>query len=86
VLELLPKGHVFDGELVVPDDAGRPLFNELLFGRHRPTYVAFDLLMTEGIDRRPLPLRQRSATISPRCSMAFLFKLATVSREEDCWR
>jgi ATP-dependent DNA ligase len=31
VLDLLPKGYVFDGELVVLDDAGRPLFNELLF-------------------------------------------------------
>jgi ATP-dependent DNA ligase len=26
---ILPKGCVFDGELVVLDDAGRPLFNEL---------------------------------------------------------
>src|SRR5215472_3303740 len=50
VLDLLPKGHVFDGELVVLDDAGRPLFKELLFGRRRPTYVAFDLLEAEGID------------------------------------
>jgi ATP-dependent DNA ligase len=50
VLDLLPKGHVFDGELVVLDDAGRPLFNELLFGRRRPTYVAFDLLIADGID------------------------------------
>jgi ATP-dependent DNA ligase len=58
-LDLLPKGHVFDGELVVLDDAGRPLFKELLFGRRRPTYVAFDLLMTEGIDLRPLPLKHR---------------------------
>jgi hypothetical protein len=33
MLDLLPKGHVFDGELAVLDDAGRPLFNELLFGR-----------------------------------------------------
>jgi hypothetical protein len=29
VLDLLPKGHVFHGELVVLDDAGRPVFNEL---------------------------------------------------------
>jgi hypothetical protein len=36
---------VFEGELVVLDDAGRPLFDNLLFGRGRPTYVAFDLLM-----------------------------------------
>jgi hypothetical protein len=27
-----------DGEPVVLDDAGHPLFNELLFGRRRPTY------------------------------------------------
>jgi hypothetical protein len=40
VLDRLPKGHVFDGELVVLDDAGRPLFNELVFGRRRPTFVA----------------------------------------------
>jgi hypothetical protein len=39
VLDRLPKGHVFDGELVVLDDAGRPLFHELLFGRGRPTYA-----------------------------------------------
>jgi bifunctional non-homologous end joining protein LigD len=40
VLDRLPKGHVFDGEFVVLDDAGRPLFDRLLFGRGRPTYVA----------------------------------------------
>jgi hypothetical protein len=60
VLDLLPKGHVFDGELVVLGDAGRPLFNELLFGRRRPTCVAFDLPIADGIDlRRP---RKAAAT------------------------
>jgi ATP-dependent DNA ligase len=54
----------FDGELVVLDDAGRPLFNELLFARRRPTYVAFDLLIAEGIDLRPLPLEQRKARLA----------------------
>jgi bifunctional non-homologous end joining protein LigD len=63
VLEVLPKGHVFDGELVVLDDAGRPLFNDLLFGRRRPTYVAFDLLEAHGIDLRPLPLWERKAML-----------------------
>jgi hypothetical protein len=33
VLDLLPKAHVFYGELVVLDDAGRTPFNDLLFGR-----------------------------------------------------
>jgi hypothetical protein len=37
VLDLLPKDRIFDGELVLLDDAGHPLFNELLFGRGRPT-------------------------------------------------
>jgi bifunctional non-homologous end joining protein LigD len=33
VLDRLPKGCVFDGELVVLDEVGRPLFDKLLFGR-----------------------------------------------------
>jgi ATP-dependent DNA ligase len=49
VLDRLPKSQMFDGEIVVLDDAGRPHFNELLFGRRRPTYVAFDLLMADAI-------------------------------------
>jgi ATP-dependent DNA ligase len=53
VLDRLPKGHIFDGEIVVLDEAGRPLFDKLLFGRGRPTYVAFDLLEARGIDLRP---------------------------------
>jgi bifunctional non-homologous end joining protein LigD len=58
------QGHVFDSELVVLDDAGRPLFKELLFGRRRPTYVAFDLLMADGMDLRPLPLKHRKAMLA----------------------
>jgi bifunctional non-homologous end joining protein LigD len=64
VLDRLPKGHVFDGELVVLDDAGRPQFNELLFGRGRPTYVAFDLLEAHGVDLRPLVLWERNAMLA----------------------
>ena len=64
VLGLLPQGYVFDGELVVLDDAGRPLFNKLLFGDRPPTYVAFDLLIADGIDLRPLPLRDRKARLA----------------------
>jgi bifunctional non-homologous end joining protein LigD len=64
VLDRLPKGHVFDGELVVLDDAGRPLFNELLIGRRSPTYVAFDLLEAHGVDVRPLLLWERKAMLA----------------------
>lgn len=35
--------------------------NFLLFARGRPTYVAFDLLMTDGVDLRPLPFRHHKA-------------------------
>jgi bifunctional non-homologous end joining protein LigD len=55
---------VLDGELVVLDDAGRPLFNELLFGHRRPTYVAFDLLIADGVDLRALPLSDRKARLA----------------------
>jgi bifunctional non-homologous end joining protein LigD len=64
MLDLSPKGHVLDGELVALDDSGRPLFVALMFGRRRPTYVAFDLLMADGVDLRPLPLRQRKAALA----------------------
>jgi bifunctional non-homologous end joining protein LigD len=73
VLDLLPKGCVFDGELVVLDDAGRPQFDKLLFGRGRPTYVAVDLLMADGIDLRPLPLKERKA------------RLARIGKGADRW-
>jgi ATP-dependent DNA ligase len=55
---------VFDGEPVVLDDAGWPLFDELLFGHRRPIYVAFDLLVADGVDLRPLPLRERKAALA----------------------
>jgi bifunctional non-homologous end joining protein LigD len=64
VLDLLPPGLVLDGELVVLDDAGRPLFNKLLFGHRRLTYVAFDLLMADGVDLRPLSLSDRKARLA----------------------
>ena len=70
---MLPKGCVFDGELVVLDTAGRPQFKALMFGPGRPTYVAFDLLMADGEDLRPLPLRERKA------------RLARVGKGAEAW-
>jgi bifunctional non-homologous end joining protein LigD len=63
VLDLLPADLVLDGELVALDDAGRPLFNELLFGDRRPTYVAFDPLIANGVDLRPMPLSDRKVRL-----------------------
>src|SRR5207237_2584412 len=77
-LTALPyDAYIFDGELVVPDEAGRPSFQRLqnrakvsraLEGRRAAVdapamlYV-FDLLAFEGYDLRPLPLEQRKAPL-----------------------
>src|SRR3954454_25152379 len=59
----LPGGCVFDGEIVVLDDAGRPRFHALMFHRRRPVYVAFDVLYAEGQDLRAKPLRARKSVL-----------------------
>src|SRR5213594_3827597 len=77
-LAALPyEGFILDGELVVPDEAGRPSFqrlqnrakvNRALDVRRAAVdspgvlYV-FDLLAFEGYDVRPLPLEKRKALL-----------------------
>ncbi len=63
LLDALPPGYVFDGEIVVLDEHGRPRFNDLLFGRREPVYVAFDVLFVEGEDVRALALTERKALL-----------------------
>jgi bifunctional non-homologous end joining protein LigD len=63
LLDALPPGFVFDGEIVALDGDGRPMFNDLLFGRREPTYVAFDVLFVDGGDVRALPLKERKALL-----------------------
>jgi bifunctional non-homologous end joining protein LigD len=63
LLNALPPGFVFDGEIVALDRDGRPRFNDLLFGRREPSYVAFDVLFVDGGDVRALPLRERKALL-----------------------
>jgi bifunctional non-homologous end joining protein LigD len=63
LLDTLPSGCVFDGEIVSLDDAGRPVFNDLLFGRRQPAYVAFDLMVADGEDVRSAPLKKRRALL-----------------------
>ena len=77
-LTALPyDGYIFDGELVVPDEAGRPSFQRLqnrakvarALEVRRAAVDApavlylFDLLAFEGYDLRPLPLEQRKALL-----------------------
>src|SRR6059036_75229 len=77
-LAALPyEGLIVDGELVVPDEAGRPSFQRLQ-NRAKVSRVPdvrrgavetpavlylFDLLAFEGYDVRPLPLEQRKALL-----------------------
>jgi bifunctional non-homologous end joining protein LigD len=60
LLRMLPPGCVFDGEIVVLNAAGRPVFSHLLFGRGDPVYVAFDILFANVSDQRAEPLRRRT--------------------------
>ena len=61
LLEGLPRGYVFDGEIVCLDGTGKPTFNDLLFRRGQPIYIAFDVLSVDGADVRGLPLKDRRA-------------------------
>jgi ATP dependent DNA ligase domain len=58
-----PPGYIFDGEIVALDGDGRRVFNDLLFGRREPSYVAFDVLFVDGGDVRAAPLKERKALL-----------------------
>jgi bifunctional non-homologous end joining protein LigD len=46
---------------VALDEDRRSKFNDLMFGRREPVYVAFDVLFVDGEDVRALPLKDRKA-------------------------
>jgi bifunctional non-homologous end joining protein LigD len=50
---------ILDGEVIGADETGRPIFLEMLRGRHPVCFVAFDLLWLNGEDLRSLPLIER---------------------------
>src|SRR5256885_2423406 len=54
---------VLDGEIVCLDRKGRPQFNDLLFKRGQPCFFAFDLLYSDGKDRRRDALVERKAAL-----------------------
>jgi bifunctional non-homologous end joining protein LigD len=64
LLDTLPTRFVFDGEIVALDDGGRPVFNDLMFGRRAPVYVAFDVLVADGEDVRAAPLKERRVILA----------------------
>jgi bifunctional non-homologous end joining protein LigD len=56
---VMPRNVVMDGEIVCLDDKGRCQFNDLLFRRGEPCFVAFDLLQKNGNDLRTERLLDR---------------------------
>ena len=54
---------ILDGEIICTDETGRPIFLEMLRGRHPVCFIAFDLLWLNGEDLRPLPLVERKARL-----------------------
>jgi bifunctional non-homologous end joining protein LigD len=57
------ESAVLDGEIACVDDAGRPMFRDLLFRRRQCVFIAFDLLYLNGKDLRMLPLIERKAAL-----------------------
>jgi bifunctional non-homologous end joining protein LigD len=73
--ELPVKTALLDGEIVVLDKEGRPIFLDLVKNVRQPTYIAFDLLYVDGVDIRPQMLSERRkhlARITPAKSSRFL--------------
>src|SRR5438876_12022871 len=60
---LKTESAVLDGEIVCLDDAGRSVFNDLMFRRGECFFYAFDLLFVDGEDLRGLPLIARKARL-----------------------
>ena len=48
----MPRSLVMDGEIVCLDKRGHCQFNDLLFRRSEPLFIAFDLLHASGKDLR----------------------------------
>jgi ATP-dependent DNA ligase len=97
-----PKGrYVIDGELVIRDTAGNPVFDSLQMRLHPAesriillseeipaTYVAFDLLAEDEKKLLPLPLRERRErleALAKRDSSVELTPLTTDTAEADRW-
>jgi ATP-dependent DNA ligase len=54
---------ILDGEIICADETGRPMFLEMLRGRHPFSFIAFDLLWLNGEDVRPLALIERKTRL-----------------------
>jgi bifunctional non-homologous end joining protein LigD len=81
--ELDVDDAILDGEVIAPDETGRPRFYDLLRHTRKPAYVAFDLLWLCGTDLRSWPLRHRLGALEgilPDRSMVILPALSVQGR------
>ena len=77
---------IIDGEVIVADETGRPVFIDLLRLKQTPSYVAFDILWLNGDDLRSLSLgerRRRLQSILPKGSPAVSEALSITGRGCD---
>ena len=84
--EIAVDDAIVDGEVITADEAGRPVFLDLLRGRRKPAYVAFDLLWLNGADLRALPLRERRRRLQdvlPKGSVAISEALSVQGRDRE---
>lgn len=58
------RNAILDGEIVVKDASGRPIFLDLMRRRGDASYVAFDLLWLNGEDLRRQPLIERKLVLA----------------------
>jgi bifunctional non-homologous end joining protein LigD len=79
---------ILDGEVIVADVTGRPVFIDLLRRKRPPGYVAFDILWLNGADLRSLPLgerRQRLQRILPARSPTISEALSVTGRGHELY-
>ena len=77
---------ILDGEVIAPDETGRPQFYDLLRRTRAPTYVAFDILWLAGADLLSLPLnerRKRLQAILPEKSPIISEALSVIGRGRE---
>jgi ATP dependent DNA ligase domain len=79
------EGAVLDGEIACVDDAGRPVFLDLLFRRRHYVFIAFDLLYLNGKDLRMLPLIERKALLKKLLRRKRL-RILYLDHVEGAWR
>jgi ATP-dependent DNA ligase len=84
------ENAVLDGELVCPDQFGRPQFYELLFRRADPYFYAFDLLWLNGEDMRELQLLKRKGACASSSidvdNRGFSTSIIARKTDPDCFR